>query len=326
MYIEDVINFLKDENISFNKDIDLRQKTWIKRGGKASVWTLPDNISVFEKLINWCQLNKVKFEVIGNTSNCYFLNNYNPGLVISTLKLNNMIHDKNSIICDCGYNMSKLSKYCIRKGISGFEGFIGLPGTVGGAIINNAGCYGSLVSDIVKNVIIIRNGNKELLTNEQLHYSHRNSVLKSKIIDGVVHSVIFKIDRRDSVDILEKRALEFQFHRRSFQEQTYPNLGSTFSIIQLKKYSFFLKCLNALIYRFLNLTIRDQVKRQKLKTRITLIFRKAGKLRRYISDFGIGCFTWKDDKADQVFFQYLDFIERISVKSVIEIDIKRDTR
>lgn len=78
----------------------------------------------FKTLINWCQTKKIRFEVIGNTSNCYFLNDYHLDLVITTLKLNEMQIDGDTIICDYGYNMTRFSKYCTSNGIAGYDGFI----------------------------------------------------------------------------------------------------------------------------------------------------------------------------------------------------------
>src|ERR1035437_6130015 len=98
--ISDIIEFLQTNHISFDKEVDLKTKTWIKRGGIAQLWVQPTKLSEFEKLIVWCQLNKIHVEVIGNTSNCYFLNNYSPDFVISTMKLNEMQVDGDTITCE----------------------------------------------------------------------------------------------------------------------------------------------------------------------------------------------------------------------------------
>jgi UDP-N-acetylenolpyruvoylglucosamine reductase len=340
-------DFLYSEQIAFEKNVDLKTKTWIKRGGISHIWVQPICLSDFEIIVNWCQLNKVRFEVIGNTSNCYFLNDYNPELVISTLKLDGMKVEKYRITCDCGYNMARFAKYCVSHGIVGFEGFTGLPGTVGGAAINNSGCYfipgshpqsyfkgvsglainkseryGSLISELVQSVSIILNGEKRLLTNEQLSYSHRNSVLKSKEIEGVVLSVTFCIRHKEDPNLLEKRAREFVYHRKVFQEHIYPNLGTIFSSLEFKKLPFFLRCIKFISFRIIKYSIKDPVKKQKLKTKFFLYLRGAGLFRKYVSEYGVHCFTWKDENADQAFKEYVDFIKRNTVKYVYEIDIK----
>jgi len=102
--------------------------------------------------------------------------------------------------------MSQLSRYCIYSGIPGFEGFVDLPGTVGGAAINNSGCFGSLTSNVVESVIIIKDGEREILTNNQMQYSHRNSIIKSKRLKAAVLSVKFKIENKEDSRLLKARA------------------------------------------------------------------------------------------------------------------------
>ena len=318
-----IIDFLQKEHIPYTENVDLKSKTWIKRGGIARIWVQPIKLSELETLVSWCQLNQIQFEVIGNTSNCYFLNDYNPELVISTLKTNQMHIASNEIICDCGYNMTKLTKYCISHGIANFEGFIGLPGTVGGAAINNSGSYGSLISKVVKNVTLLQNGQKILLTNEQIKYDHRNSALKSKSISGVVLSVTFDISQKEDSLLLEKSAQEFQMHRRTIQEQIYPNLGTTFCALEFKKLSFIPKCINSIAQRLLNIIAISPIKKHKFRTHLQLWLHGAGNFRKYISDSHIACFTWKEAGADSKFNDYIDFINKNTTKAVIEIDIKR---
>ena len=293
-------------------------------GGISHIWVQPISLSDFEILVTWCQLKKVRFEVIGNTSNCYFLNDYNPFLVISTLRLNSIKVLKNCITCDCGYHMARLAKYCVSHGIAGFEGFTGLPGTVGGAAINNSGCYGSLISEVVQSVSVIIDGEKRILTHEQLSYRHRNSALKSKEINGVVASVSFRIRYNEDAILLEERSREFQFHRKVFQEHIYPNLGTIFSILEFKKLPFLLRCINFCFYRILKYSVKDPLKHQKLNTKLLLNLRCAGKFRNYISEYGVQCFIWKDANADRAFEKYVEFIKRNTVKYVYEIDIKGD--
>jgi len=314
--------FLVDSIIDFDLGVDLKTKTWIKRGGIAGIWVQPIDLYQFETLICWCQLNKIMFEVIGNTSNCYFLNDYHPDLVISTLKLTEMHINEDTITCDCGYNMTRLAKYCISNGVVGYEGFIGLPGTVGGAAINNAGCYGSLISEVVESVILMINGEVQLFSKDLLNYSHRNSDLKSKKNNGIIISATFNIKRKEDPSILKKLAENYQFQRKTYQEHKYPNLGTTFNALKFKRLPLFSSLLNEFAGKILNGIIGDGVKKQILTTKLFLRIRNAGKFKAYVSDYNIGCFTWKDCKADLAFEDYLNFIEKVTTEAIIEIDIK----
>lgn len=318
-----IIEFLQSNQIPYEENVDMKTKTWIKRGGIAKFWLQPKSMEVFENIVSWCQRDKVKFDVIGNTSNCYFLNDYNPKMVISTLKLNKIEVNKDDITCECGHNMIRLAKHCISNGISGYEGFVGLPGTIGGAVVNNAGCYGSLISDLVEKIILLINGQKVELLNKELGYVHRSSYLKEKKIDGVILYVIFKKGVKESPYSLQLKANEFTTTRKLYYESKSMNLGSVFSLLQFKPLIIWKKCLLKSLIMISHVFIWHPTSRQFFATRIQLIFRRAGKIKKYISPHNIRCFVWKDSNADHAFKDYLKFIERETVKSKMEIEIRK---
>lgn len=321
--IQALIDYLKANQIAYETEAELKAKTWIKRGGVAHLWVQPTNLVEFVELAKLCQRSAgVRYEVVGNTSNCYFLNDYNPDVVISTLKLNRMHVASETITCDCGFNLSRLAKYCISNGIAGFEGFVGVPGTVGGAAINNAGSYGSLVSDVLTEVVVLINGVRCILTNEQLEYRNRTSALKAKRIDAVVVSVTFRANAKEDPALLAARARDSQIHRRTFQEHDAPNLGTTFCTLDFKRLPFHLRWVSNIADRIAEFVIRNPVKLLTTKTRLFLWLRGAGAFRRYVSGYGVQCFTWKDSNADYAFVEYKKFIEQQTHKAVIEIDIK----
>nr|WP_319491753.1 FAD-binding protein [uncultured Desulfobacter sp.] len=310
--------FLVSNGIAFEEDISLKTKTWIKRGGIAKVWVQPTTISDFKKVISWIQQKDFVYEVIGNTSNCYFLNNYNPDVIVSTLKVKEIkiLEDEGKIVCDCGYNMSKLAKYCNANGIKGFEGFTGLPGTVAGAAINNSGCLDSLCSKIINSVRIVNNGEEIEVTNQELCYEHRGSKLKSKAITGVVTQVIFNIER-DNPEILIKKAKQIELRRRKFLENKYPNLGSSYASLEFKR-----NIWEKVFYKIIKLSFLDPVLKRKISNKFFLKSYDTESFRNYVSELNFNCFTWKDDDADEAFFEYIDFVKNFSKAATLEIEIK----
>lgn len=318
--------FLDDEGISYEINVDLKTKTRIKRGGIASIWVQPSQISVFEKIIIFCQKHHLSYEVIGNTSNCYFLNDYNPQFVVSTIKLNQLSvnYDRKTINCSCGYNMTRFARYCVENGYKGYEGFVGIPGTVGGAVINNSGCYGSLISELVLEITVIKDGHKNTLNNKDLKYEHRNSVLKSREINAVVLNAVFSIKDREDPERLKNKAKEILTHRMTCQEHTHPNLGSTYAQLEFKQLPFLKRLINAVVIRIINATTTSEAKSLKIKTKLFLYLRNAGSFRKYVSEFGIRCFTWKDSDADNAFKDYVEFINDNTIKSKMEIEIKQN--
>jgi UDP-N-acetylmuramate dehydrogenase len=318
---ESINTFLDQRNIPYEEDVSIMSKSWIKRGGIASFWVQPIEMSQMKEFVKWLQKESISFEVVGNTSNTYFLNSYNPLVVISTLKLKKFQIADGVIVCDCGCNMIRLSKYCIENRIAGYEGFIGLPGTVGGAAINNSGCYNSLTSDLIKEVSIIEQGEEKILTRDQLKYAHRTSVLKRKEIDAVLLTVSFDISKQEDSSILKNRATEFQQHRISYSEHKYPNLGTAFCQLDIK-YSLMQQVLKKMHTLVLLLFIKKE-KRMPFHTRFILqIFPETSEFRSYISDCGMQCFVWKDNGADNAFVKYMEFIRNRANSFVLEIDIK----
>lgn len=316
-------DYLISEAIEFEINIALKTKTWIKRGGTAKYWIEPTDIATCERLISWCQLNNIDHEIIGDTSNCYFLNEYDPFLVISTLKLQGMkIMYNDTIECECGCNMTKFAKYCTKNGYANYEGFIGLPGTVGGAVINNSGCYGSLISNVVKEVILISEGKKKKLANEDMQYVYRSSIIKSKQLTGFVSKVIFNIDKKDDPDVLLDKSKEYQYIRKTFSEHKHPNLGSTYCRVELKKLPLFLRVYNKIYNVIISVFTKDILKCHKLKVKQFLRIRNVGAFSKYISELGYFCFTWQDEGADLAFIEYTKFINKISNEAKLEIEIK----
>lgn len=319
---EKLISFLESHFIEFEQDISLKKKTYIKRGGIASVWTAPKKIEEFKEIIIFLQESSIEFEVIGSTTNSYFLNEYNPEVVISTLGLKSIKISDNEIECDCGFNMVKLTKHCIANGIKGYEGFISLPGTVGGAAINNSGCRGCVISEVVKSVEVIEDGKVNVLTNKELKYSHRNSILKrqKKI---VVSKVIFDISKKGDAKQLQEKADENRKHRLQNQEHNFPNLGTVYNVLKFEKLPLIPRMIHAIIYRTANKVITNKDVKRRFLLQNFLKFRgMSKKLRMYISEYGIQCFIWRDDQADVMFKEYMNFINKNTAEAEMEIEIK----
>src|SRR5690554_399953 len=316
------VEFLEKQGILFERNVDLKRKTWIKRGGVSAFWIVPGSSAKMEELILYLHNEVMDFEIIGSSSNCYFLDSYNPYIVISTKRINNFELRDNQIVCDCGVSMVRLTKFCIAKGIGGFEGFINLPGTVGGAVINNAGCYGSLISNNVVSVTVIDHGQRRVLSNSEMKYSHRNSYLKSNIDRGIVTKVVFDASNYESSELLKERSLKYERHRKLFKEQKYPNLGSTYCHLKFKKLSIPLWFIHALMQKTINTFFTDSPEKIAIRTRLFLFFRGVGVLRNYISDYDLQCFIWRDEEADLFFKEYVDFIKKNTTEARLEIEIK----
>ncbi len=321
---EQLTLFLEENSIDYELNISLKKKTYIKRGGTVSIWITPKKTEDFKKVIIFLQNSSAEYEVIGSTTNSYFLNEYNPEIVVSTLGLKSIKISDTEIECDCGYNMVKLTKYCVANGIEGYEGFISLPGTVGGAAINNSGCRGCVISEVVKSVEVIENGKVYTLTNKELKYSQRNSILKrqKKI---VVAKVVFDISKKGDAQKLEEKAKKNREYRMQNQEHSFPNLGTIYNTLKFKKLPLIPRIAHAVIYKTANKIIKNKDIKRRILLQNFLLFRRMDKdLKMYISEYGIQCFIWRDEKADLMFYEYMNFINKNTIEAEMEIEIKNN--
>ena len=125
---------VKIENLCHSEtNILLKDRTWIHRGGKVDYWLQPENIEELVAVGKLLYGIKEPFVTIGHTSNTYFKNSFNIKYVIDTRHLTGFNElNGNTLVCECGAPMAKVSRYCVERGIAGYEGMVGLPGTVGG--------------------------------------------------------------------------------------------------------------------------------------------------------------------------------------------------
>jgi len=321
-------SFLEDKKIVYRRNIPLADVTWIKRGGRVSFWIQPESCEQLTCVVIFLYKNGSTFDVVGNTSNCFFTETYNPNIIVSTLRVNEIDFFEDSVVCGCGYNLMKLSKYCVNNGIANYEGFAGLPGTVGGATINNAGSYGSVISDVVRNVTILApNGEIKALKNDEMCYRHRSSLLKENPTVGIVIKVEFDITKREDVSVLRKKAELNKQHRKRYQEQSYPNLGSIHSKLDIWSRHLVRKIIYVGAMKSISYFVKDQRRVQKIGVVLLLFLFLKLSMRKYVSSLNINCFVWKNDSyMDSDFFNYLSFIKSIAYKSQVEIQIKNENR
>lgn len=127
-----IISKLQALNIPYEENVSLKHKTWIKTGGIVSLWIMPDSVESLIKCCRYFYSEEINFELVGHTSNIYYLDDYNPSIIITTVKLRKFVETKDFIECACGTPVTLLSRYCIEKGYKGYFGLVNLPGTVGG--------------------------------------------------------------------------------------------------------------------------------------------------------------------------------------------------
>lgn len=316
-----IIDFLRKNNISFEENVNLKTKTWIKTGGTAKLWINPCNKEELVLLCRFLYNKRLSFNLIGYTSNIYFLNRYNPSIIVSTKKVNQYEVSDSSVICECGIAISKLSKICVNSGIDGFSGLVNLPGTVGAAICNNAGCFGSIVSSKLKSIeLLTPNGEIKNINKEELGFSHRQSSLKNGSLTGIILSAEFTKDST-SINKLKEHSKLASDTRRKNQEKNPKTLGSIFSKLSYKKNFINMFCgVTYIVLSKLGIVKSDKSFLKKM----LLYFYGCNILDPYISDRNLNTFIWKDTFAANVFPIYREFMLKVYKDTELEIEILGD--
>ena len=323
-------HYLDSLHIEYKTDVSMSERTWIHRGPQVPLYILPRNrdemISVLEYLIG----RGMDYLVVGHTSNIYLKDTFRTDAIVCTSKMTTYEDNGCNILCDAGVNISKLSKYCVEHGYAGFEGLVGLPGTVGAAIVNNSSCFNCCASDFLldADVLIVNSTGKcEIKTfmPSDFEFRHRSSNVKRKEKQAYILRVRFAIHKNLDIECLREKAKYNVEERKRTQEGKVQNLGSVFSGYKPNPLS--LTSLGAKnIFRVLRFRIWDHYNRNTdnyLKKRIDYLLKLYGysDLIKYVSIKNINCFIWKDDDADKAFERYQVFMHRYAKCEPMEIEI-----
>lgn len=196
----------------------LANHTTIKVGGPADIFVEPDSIDHLLKTMEIVTKHKMPWRVIGRGSNLLVSDGGIEGVVIKLGKgLDHLEVNGTEVRAGAGYSFIVLANAMARRGLSGLEFAGGIPGSVGGAVYMNAGAHGSDVSNILQKArILFPDGTVEWLSNKEMEYSYRTSVLQKKR-PGIVLEAIFELREGDRESI----AAEMKKHK-NYRRETQP--------------------------------------------------------------------------------------------------------
>ncbi|MFH0988712.1 MAG: UDP-N-acetylmuramate dehydrogenase [bacterium] len=209
-------------NIALNEPME--KYTTMRVGGPADYYLEPVDKHDLAELVKYFQNHSFPFMALGRGSNIVFSDEGYRGAVmnlespLSSLRLEGEI-----VIAEAGAPLTRFVDFCIQNGFSGVEMLAGIPGTVGGAVIMNAGAYGGEISNYLVDVEVIRNGQLQCVKKEEGQFVYRNS--------GFVHDIVlcatFKLPQGKKEALLERRR-ELILKRNANHPLNYPNSGSMF--------------------------------------------------------------------------------------------------
>lgn len=308
--------------MKYFKDYPIKKLSWNSSGdGYAQNYYLPETVDELIELIKTLKKNNCKYDIIGHTSNILFSNGYNPEFIIGTRLINRYKEEKDFIVCECGVKISTLSRNMITNGIKGYEGLVDLPGTVGSAIYGNAGCYNCGMDLLVDKIELLTDELDIIsLSNKDLGFKLRSSVLKRKEINGVILRAFLKKEKGD-INELIRISNENRKNRNATQPGPAKNLGSIFRCFGEKRALFILLLIIVRIY--VMLTDFKLEKCKKYKKEHALIIKLLGykEVLPYIQ-YGINRFIWLDNKSYDVFYSYLKLVKKLYKNPELEIEIR----
>lgn len=195
-------------------------------GGVADCYVKP-SLKQLPEVISLCQQFEIPWQIIGNGSNLLVGDKGIRGVVIEMGRNADKITiDGNTIAAEAGAMLAATAKQAAREGLAGMEFASGIPGTIGGAVVMNAGAYGGEMKDIIKSVTVLdKTGRQKTLTNEELNLSYRHSSIPEN--EYIVLKAELELLKGEKESI-EARMEELKKQRIAKQPLEYPSAGSTF--------------------------------------------------------------------------------------------------
>jgi UDP-N-acetylmuramate dehydrogenase len=218
-------------NCPLRAAVPLKGLTTWKVGGPAEWYLEPHTLVEIQTGLAWAHQEGLPITVIGAGSNLLISDRGLPGLVICTRHLRHVSTqfdpETRSMTADAGKMLASLSWQAARRGWGGMEWAAGIPGTVGGAVVMNAGAHTHSTEEILVSTEVLNvDGSIEILTNADLNYSYRTSNLQNS--SRIVLSAKFQFQAGENPEDVKNRTFRDLEKRHSKQPYDRPSCGSVF--------------------------------------------------------------------------------------------------
>jgi len=226
MKVENYKNLLEEFNKDIKFDHELKKKTWFNIGGKSKIFYKANNLKDLVKFLKIIE-NKEKIFILGAGSNTLIPDHFFDGIVIKLGKnFNNISLHSESIIIAGGAVLDKtLSEFAMKNSIGGLEFLYCIPGSVGGGIRMNAGCFDKEFKDVLLSIqVISKSGDVMTIPSEKINFEYRGNDLSD---DLIFLSATFKGFKDDKKNIMAKME-EMKNKKENAQPSRIKTSGSTF--------------------------------------------------------------------------------------------------
>jgi UDP-N-acetylmuramate dehydrogenase len=219
--LKDIQRFFRGR-ISLNEP--LSKYTSFRIGGPADYYLEPADKDDAVSIVRYLRRQEFPFLLIGRGSNMLVSDDGVRGAVVNLeTGLNSLACIDDLVVAGAGVSLARFVDYCIQQGFQGVEMLPGIPGTIGGAVIMNAGAYGGEISDHLVDVEVLRGENVVRIPKAEAGFAYRRSGFQDQIVLGAS----FRLPRGDKASTMRIRR-DLLVKRNQAQPLNFPNSGSVF--------------------------------------------------------------------------------------------------
>ncbi len=220
-----LIKIIDEEQVLLEEP--LGKHTTFRVGGAADYFVMPKKVEDIKSIVSLCKQVDLPYYILGNGSNLLVSDKGYRGVIIQIYKNMSEIRvTGETILAQAGALLSKVGTAALDAGLTGFEFAAGIPGTVGGAVVMNAGAYGGEMKDVLLDVTVLTpEGELKILKKDELELGYRTSIIPRE--NYIVLEARYKLTPGKK-EAIRARMDELKEQRVSKQPLEYPSAGSTF--------------------------------------------------------------------------------------------------
>jgi UDP-N-acetylmuramate dehydrogenase len=205
----------------------MSQHTTFKIGGPADYFLMPDKGEDVGRVIKICKEKEIPYFILGNGSNLLVGDGGYRGAVIQIYRnMSSVTVEGNEITAQAGALLSAVAAAAKNASLTGFEFAGGIPGTIGGAVVMNAGAYGGEMKDVLTEVTVMNaEGDIFTLPTEELELGYRTSIIKTA--GYIVLEAKIRL-KEGNPEVIRETMKNLTIRRTTKQPLEYPSAGSTF--------------------------------------------------------------------------------------------------
>lgn len=224
-FYNQLINCIDKERVLL--DEPMKQHTTFRVGGNADCFVIPQSAEEVKNIVALCKEADMPYYILGNGSNLLVGDKGYRGVIIQIYKeMNHIRIEDDKVFAQAGALLSRVGTATLEAELTGFEFAAGIPGTVGGAVVMNAGAYGGEMKDIIASATVLtQDGDIITINKEDLELGYRTSVIAKK--GYVVLEAEYQLQKGDK-EAIRARMDELKVQRVTKQPLEYPSAGSTF--------------------------------------------------------------------------------------------------